>query len=532
MSLERESRASPSGEDHLVRPRKSADTALAESEARYRALVRASSSLVWTTAADGKIVDMPEWRALTGQTVEEVRGWGWLNALHPDDRSRVEVVWQAALDTRSIYETEYRIRHRDGVYVWYQVRGAPVLEDDGSVREWVGLCVDIEDQKRAAQQRLEAEKALRDLNETLEQRVEAEARDRARIWNVSQDLLVVADREGKYLNVNPAWTATLGWSEADLVGKTSEWLLHPNDHEKTRAELARLAEGHRTLRFENRLRDKDGTYCWLSWTAVPDRGLIYAVARNVTELRNTEQKLHETQAELQRVSRLNTISEITASIAHEIRQPLAAVRTDGDTCIRWLRTQPPNLEKAHATAARISENAHRASEIIDRIQALFRKTEPALSWLNINDVINDVVLLLRGEMRYRDVLLSVELQADLSPVLADRVQLQQVMLNLMMNGAEAMSEVSERPRTLLVKSEAESTGAVVVSVEDSGIGLDPATVGKIFEAFYSTKLSGMGMGLSICRSIVESYDGNLRALPRRPYGAIFQFTLPPVFSPR
>jgi C4-dicarboxylate-specific signal transduction histidine kinase len=248
--------------------------------------------------------------------------------------------------------------------------------------------------------------------------------------------------------------------------KTSEWLLHPNDREKTRAELTRLAEGHRTLRFENRLRDKDGTYHWLSWMAAPDRGLIYAVARDVTDLRNTERKLHETQAELQRVSRLNTISEITASIAHEIRQPLAAVRTDGDTCIRWLSTQPPHLEKASATAARISENAHRASEIIDRIQALFRKTEPALSWLNINDVINDVVVLLRGEMRYRDVLLSVELQADLSPVLADRVQLQQVMLNLMMNGAEAMSEVSERPRTLLVKSEAESTGAVVVSVED------------------------------------------------------------------
>lgn len=196
-----------------------ADTALAESEARYRALVRASSSLVWTTAADGQIVDMPEWRALTGQTIDEVRGWGWLNALHPDDRSRVEVVWQAAVDARSIYETEYRIRHRDGAYVWYRVRGAPVLEDDGGVREWVGLCVNIEDQKRAAQQQLEAEKALRDLNETLEQRVKAEAHDRAQIWNVSQDLLVVADREGKYLNVNPAWTAALGWSEADLVGR-------------------------------------------------------------------------------------------------------------------------------------------------------------------------------------------------------------------------------------------------------------------------------------------------------------------------
>ena len=255
-----------------ITERKSSEAALAASEARYRALVRVSSSLVWTTAADGQIVDMPEWRALTGQTIDEVRGWGWLDAIHPDDRARTQVIWQAAVEKRSIYETEYRIRRRDGEYVWHQARGVAVLENDGSIREWVGICVDTEDRKRAAQQQMEAERALRDLNETLEQRVEAEARERARIWNVSQDMLVVADTEGRYLNVNPAWTATLGWSEADLVGNTPEWLLHPDDRLRTVAELARLADGFRTIQFENRLRHKRGTYCWLSWTAVPDGG--------------------------------------------------------------------------------------------------------------------------------------------------------------------------------------------------------------------------------------------------------------------
>jgi PAS domain S-box-containing protein len=253
------SKVSCSGQDDLAGRSKRADAALAQSEARFRALVRSLSSLVWTTAPDGQIVDMPEWRALTGITVEEIRGWGWLNSLHPDDRDRTGVVWQAAVNARSYYETEYRIRRRDGRYVWYQSRGVPVLENDGSIREWVGCLIDIEDRKRATQQQAEAEKALRDLNETLEQRVEAEARERARIWNVSQDLLVVIDKEGKYLNVNPAWTAALGWSEADLVGNTSEWLVHPGDREKTQAELARLFKGHRTLRFENRLRRNDGT---------------------------------------------------------------------------------------------------------------------------------------------------------------------------------------------------------------------------------------------------------------------------------
>ena len=236
--------------------------------------------------------------------------------------------------------------------------------------------------------------------------------------------------------------------------------------------------------------------------------------------------MREVQLELAHANCVAAMGQLSASIAHEIKQPLAAARIEADTYIRWLRTEPPNLEKAHATAARIAESALRASEIVDGIQSLFRKSEVEHSWLNINDVINDVIVLLRSEMRHRQVSISLELPADLPPVFCDRVQLQQVVLNLMMNGAEAMSEVGERPRTRLVKSEEESTGALVVSVEDSGVGLDPATADKIFEAFYSTKRSGMGMGLSICRSIIESYGGDLRALPRRPCGAIFQFTLP------
>src|SRR5262245_55607984 len=288
--------------------------ALAIAEQRYRALVRATSSLVWTTSPNGQIVDMPEWRAYTGISVEEIKGWGWLNSLHPDDRERTQVVWQRAVDERSLYETEYRIRRSDGVYVWHRARGVPILDADGSIREWVGICLDIEQRKRAEEERLEAEAAVRRLNEVLEQRVESEARERARIWNVSQDMLAVADLDGKLLSLNPAWKTTLGWSETDLVGNTYEWLVHSDDQNESRAELAGLAEGSRTRQLENRLRHKDGSFRWLSWTAVRDRGRIYAVARDVTAIKAAEEELRSSRQELARVSRQLTLAAITASI--------------------------------------------------------------------------------------------------------------------------------------------------------------------------------------------------------------------------
>lgn len=510
----------------MVAARDRADAALAESEARFRALVRASSSLVWTTAPDGQIVDMPEWRALTGMTVEEVRGWGWLNSLHPDDRARTGVVWQAAVDARSYYETEYRIRHRDGQYVWYQSRGVPVLDDDGGIYEWVGCLVNIEDRKRATRQQAEAEQALRHLNETLEQRVEAEARERARIWNVSQDLLVVADAEGKYLSVNPAWTATLGWSEADLVGKTSEWLLHPNDREKTRAEIARLAEGRRTLRFENRLQHKDGTYHWLSWTAVPDRGLTYCVARDVTELMNAEEQLRASRRELAAVTRRTAMGEMTASIAHEINQPLATIVTRANSGLQWLNRTEPDLDKVRAVLRGIVNDGYRAGEVIASIRSMFGKDRSEKSAVSVTDIVGNVLALVHEELDRHQVSVQNGMLHDLPPVMAERVQLQQVFLNLFTNAIDAMSSVTDRARVLTIKSRLYEYDQVLIALEDSGTGIDPSHMDRIFDAFFTTKSDGMGMGLSICRSIIESHGGHLSVMPGQPHGSVFQIVLP------
>jgi len=198
--------------------------------------------------------------------------------------------------------------------VWHQARGVPVLEADGSIREWVGICLDITQRRQAEEKRIEAETALRRLNETLEQRVQAETRERLQIWNVSQDLLVIVGLDGKYLGVNPAWTATLGWSEADLLGKSSQWLLHPDDRESTRAEVDRLAKGHKTLRFENRLRAKDGSYHWISWKAAPDSGRIYSMGRDITELKRAEERLRVQHTVAQILAEAATIEEATPRI--------------------------------------------------------------------------------------------------------------------------------------------------------------------------------------------------------------------------
>jgi PAS domain S-box-containing protein len=509
-----------------ITERKRSEQALAIAEQRYRALVRATSSLVWTTPEDGQIVDMPEWRAYTGQSIEQVKGWGWLDALHPDDRERIAAVWQKAVDTRSLYETEYRIRRDDGVYVWHQARGVAIVESHGSIREWVGICLDIDLRKRATEQQIEAERALRGLNEILEQRVEVEARERARIWNVSQDMLVVADAEGKFLSMNPAWTLTLGWSETDLVGHTSERLLHPDDRQKTRAELARLADGNRALRFENRLRHKDGSFRWLSWTAVADGGRIYAVARDVTMFKAAEEELRSSRQELARVSRQLTMGAITASIAHEVNQPLAAIVSSGNAGLRWLSKTKPNLDEAAAALRRIVSDGQRASQVIEAVRAMFKKDTHEKTLLDINDVVREVFALLRAELQKHDIVVTYRLAKEVPRVLVDRVQLQQVILNLVMNAIDAISLVIDRPRMLRVSSERNNPDGVIVTLEDSGTGLDPKNIDRIFQPFFTTKSHGMGMGLSICRSIIEAHRGRLSASPGRPHGTAFHVVLP------
>ena len=243
-------------------------------------------------------------------------------------------------------------------------------------------------------------------------------------------------------------------------------------------------------------------------------------------LRRSEEALRNTRAELARVVRLTTIGELTASIAHEIHQPLGAIVSSGNACLRWLANEHPQLEEARRAAERIVRDGHRAGNILKSVRALAGTSVPKMTELDINDAIREILMLMRNELHEHAVSLETDLPDGLAPILGDRVQLQQVILNLVMNAIEAMSTDINAPRSLRVRSQCDGPGAIRIAVEDSGPGIAPETMDRLFEAFFTTKPSGMGMGLSICRSIITAHGGRLWAATGAPRGAVFQFTVP------
>ena len=251
---------------------------------------------------------------------------------------------------------------------------------------------------------------------------------------------------------------------------------------------------------------------------------------DITERRRAEEALRNAQADLARIARLTTMGELVASIAHELNQPLAAVVTSGSACLRWLDREKPDLDKARQAVAHIVRDAGHAAEVIRGLRALAKKSGPQLTQLEVNDAIQEVLALIGGDLERRGVSLRTALTAAGRLVVGDRVQLQQVVLNLILNGVEAMNSVTDRPKVLAITSELVEPDAVQVGVEDTGAGLDPSTADRIFDPFFTTKSDGMGMGLSICRSIIDAHGGRLWASPRVPCGTVFQFTLRETWS--
>lgn len=251
-----------------------------------------------------------------------------------------------------------------------------------------------------------------------------------------------------------------------------------------------------------------------------------ALLNQIAEQKRTEEALQITRTELARVVRITTIGELTASIAHEVNQPLAAVVANADACVAWLALESPNLAEARAAAERATQGATRAAEVIVRIRSLINKATPEKAPVQINEVIQGIAALAEGQAEKNNVSLALELTPDLPAVLGDKIQLQQVVLNLMMNGLEAMNSITDRPRNLLIRSRAQNAAEILVSVQDSGIGVSPQIMSRLFEPFFTTRSQGMGMGLPISRSIIEAHGGRLWAESTVNQGSVFQFTLP------
>ena len=306
--------------------------------------------------------------------------------------------------------------------------------------------------------------------------------------------------------------------------------LHPEDRPLLEAAETKLRDGE-DIEFEYRIMRCDGSMKHILSRAHPvvnqsgETDEFVGVLMDITERKQAERALQELQAALARVTRIVSMGELTASIAHEINQPLAAVATNASAALHWLAAQPSNLEEAREAAGRAIQEADRASGVIERIRAMLRKEQPQLQLLDGNNVIREVLLLAEGELVRGGVTVKTDLAADVPAVLGDRVQVQQVMLNLILNAIEAMSMISDRRRELFITSAKHADG-VLIQVEDSGKGFDLEQVDRIFEPFFTTKPRGIGMGLSIGRSIVEAHGGRLWAAPGVSHGAVFQFTLP------
>jgi PAS domain S-box-containing protein len=331
--------------------------------------------------------------------------------------------------------------------------------------------------------------------------------------------------------LNQRWLEYTGLSLKEGLDWGGKVEVHPEDITRFMDEWrGALAEG-KPLETEARLRRADGEYRWLLIRAVPLRdemGKIvkwYGASADIEDRRRAEETSRKAQAELAHVARVTTMGELAASIAHEVNQPLSAIVNNGSACLRWLDCPAPDLDEAREAARRVIRDGSRAGEVITRIRALLRKTDAEKSRLDINQTIREVVTLTRNEAAGKGVSLRMELAAGLPPVLGDRVQLQQVILNLIMNGIEAMSSAPCRPRELVISSRQHGSDSELVAVRDYGVGLDGQDLEKIFDAFYTTKPRGMGMGLAISRSIVEDHGGRLWAVSNDGPGATFQFTL-------
>jgi PAS domain S-box-containing protein len=350
------------------------------------------------------------------------------------------------------------------------------------------------------------------------------------LFELAPEAIVLRDVHNRVVRVNQEFTRLFGYTSEEAVGRPFMELITPDELRDEAKRYGDLLDRGQRVEAETIRQRKDGTRLQVSFVAAPvsvsgGQIAIYAIYRDITERKQAEADLREARAELTHVTRVMTMGELAASIAHEINQPLAAVVTNGNACLRWLAGAVPNLDEAREAVRRIIRDGNRASDVIGRIRALVKKSGTEKGHLDLNEVIQDVVGLIQSEILKNDVVLQMELAPDLPEVSGDRVQLQQVILNLVVNGIEAMSGVTDRSRDLMIRTIRHESDKVLVAVRDSGTGLQSESVDHLFNAFFTTKPKGMGMGLAISRSIIEDHGGRLWAAANDGPGATFQFTL-------
>jgi PAS domain S-box-containing protein len=508
---------------HDIDDQRHAEEALRQSARQLQQLVDAVPATIWCTTRDGT----PTYRnkrhtEVTGVALEDLTAPDGSSSplaiiAHPDDRAAAQQVRARAFETGSTYVVRYRQIRRDGTYRWTESRAEPLRDESGEILQWYGVSVDIDDL-------VNAQEALRESERQLQQLIDALP---TQIWAAT------AEGEPSYLNRRLAEYVglTLGDLDAPDASRLQMAIqssVHPDDAASVERALLHSFTTGDTFAMKYRQRRADGVYRWINGRAEPLRdpsGRIvqwYGVSFDIDEDVRTEEELRRTQERLAVASQAASLAELSASIAHEVNQPLAAIVANSHACHRWLSAEPPNVERAKITAERIIRDANAAADVVSRIRALFRQSVKTRASATLGSVISEARGLMAEDAARRRVRMDLEVESDLPLVAFDSVQLQQVLINLIRNGMDAMDSVAgDRVLGMRVSRMGDM---VRTEISDCGEGVEFPE--KIFEPFFTTKENGMGMGLAICRSIVESHGGKLWAEKNEPHGARFIFTLP------
>jgi steroid delta-isomerase-like uncharacterized protein len=532
-----------------IEDRKETEEALRKSWRQFRLLVETIPALVWRSTPEGDL-DYLNRRAVEylGHTAESLAGGRWLELVHPDHRDSTLQRWLQSAATGTAYEDEYRLRRADGQYRWIRSVGEPFLDTEGRIANWYGVVFDIDDRKRAEDAQARRACVRADVNaafskpthlpEILRGCMEAIVRHLdaafARIWLLNKDesVLELQASAGMYTRLDgsysriPVGDLKVGWVAREKKPHfTNDVMNDPRVHDKGWARRnGMVAFAGYPLVVEDRLIGVVALFARnpLSESILDTLALVADTLAQGIERKRAEEALTRARSELAHMARVTTLSALTASIAHEINQPIAAVTTSAGACLRWLNRDQPEVQRAREAAKRIEEDGNRAAEIVAHLKSFYKKdVSPQRELVSVNNLVDEMLVLLRSEAHRHSVVVRTDLGADLRPVSGDRVQLQQVLMNLMLNGMEAMSEGGGD----LTIGTCLQGGEVRVSVSDTGVGIPADQMDEIFNAFVTTKAGGTGMGLPISRTIIESHGGHLWATVNEGRGATFHFTL-------